>query len=197
MTHRPKPRTPTAEPVYFATAADFRTWLERHGADTAALIVGFHKVGSGERSITWPESVDEALCVGWIDGVRTRIDDQRYKIRFSPRKPGSIWSAVNVANVERLAAQGRMRPAGLEAYGRRIERLTAVYAYEQAGTRLEPAHEQHFRRHDAAWSFFEACPPSYRKVMLHWVSRAKREDTRERRLGQLIDACARKVRLLK
>lgn len=187
-----------AEPRFFATAEHFRDWLARHAATASELRVGYWKVGSGKPSIGWSESVDEALCVGWIDGVRQRIDDEAYQIRFTPRRPGSIWSAINIAKVEVLVAQGRMQPAGLAAFERRTDEKSVVYAYEQRQhPELTPAEAKQFKRHKVAWSYFEGCPPSYRKPILYWVVSAKKPETRERRLRQLIDACARQERLLK
>ncbi|MFT3820546.1 MAG: YdeI/OmpD-associated family protein [Rubrivivax sp.] len=189
---------PSPPPTFFATAADFRAWLQAHGGRAAELVVGFWKVESGRPSMRWPESVDEALCFGWIDGVRKRIDDEAYLIRFTPRRPASIWSAVNIAKVESLIAAGRMQPAGLAAYAVRLERKSAVYAYEQREhPQLSAAETRAFRRAKAAWRFFEACPPSYRKPILYWVVSAKKPETRQRRLDQLIEACARQQRLLK
>ncbi len=187
-----------AEPQFFASAAHFRAWLAQHAATAGELRVGYWKVGSGKPSMTWSESVDEALCVGWIDGVRQRIDDEAYQIRFTPRRPGSIWSAINIAKVEVLVAQGRMQPAGLAAFARRTDAKSVVYAYEQRQhPELNPAETKQFKRHKVAWAFFEGCPPSYRKPILYWVVSAKKPETRERRLQQLIDACARQERLLK
>ncbi len=186
-------------PRYFTTAEAFGNWLAQHGSTHDFLIVGFYKVGSGQPSMTWPESVDEALCHGWIDGVRTRIDEQAYKIRFTPRKPTSIWSAVNIAKVEALSAQGRMRPAGLAAYARRSASRSSIYSYEQQGTaELPPSALQSFKKHKAAWHYFTAAtPPGYQKQMIHRITSAKREDTRERRLMELIEACLRRERILK
>ena len=185
-------------PRYFATAADFRAWLEANGSSAPELIVGFWKVGSGRPSMTWPQSVDEALCFGWIDGLRKRIDDLAYLIRFTPRRTGSIWSAVNIAKVESLTAAGRMRPAGLAACAARLEQKSAVYAYEQRNhPELAAAETKTFRRVKPAWAFFEACPPSYRKPILYWVVSAKKPETRQRRLETLIEACKRQERLLK
>lgn len=179
------------KPVFFESAAAFRAWLEAHGERERELLVGFHKVATGRPSLTWPQSVDEALCFGWIDGVRKRIDDGAYTIRFTPRRPGSIWSAVNVARVAALAGEGRMRPAGLAAFERRIERRTGVYAYEQRdAAALSPSQARRFRQARAAWRWFEAAAPSYRQRMLYWVVSAKKPETRERRLAQLIAACA-------
>lgn len=183
-------------PQYFVDAAAFRAWLQAHAATTTQLLVGFHKVGSGVASMSWPESVDEALCFGWIDGVRRRIDDQRYCIRFTPRRPGSIWSAVNIDKFEALSRQGRMTAAGAEAFARRTAAKSAVYAYEQAATaELTTAELRSFKRRKVAWTFFEATPPGYRKVTLHWVTSARRPETRAARLGQLIQACADGQRL--
>ena len=149
-------------------------------------------------SLSWPESVDEALCFGWIDGVRKRIDGDSYQIRFTPRREGSIWSAINIAKVQALVAQGRMRPAGLEAFARRTERRSRVYAYEQAGNaELGVEEAGDFRQNKAAWRYFERAPPSYRRTMLHWVASAKRPATRARRLSQLIAACAAGTRILR
>lgn len=183
---------------FFESATQFRAWLAEHGGQRTELIVGFWKVGSGRPSMTWSESVDEALCFGWIDGVRKRIDDASYQIRFTPRKKGSIWSAINIAKVEALIAAGRMAPAGLAAYEARTEAKSLAYSYEQrTHPELLESEVQHFKRHKVAWSFFEACPPSYRRPILHWVVSAKKPETRDRRLGQLIEACGRRERLLK
>jgi uncharacterized protein YdeI (YjbR/CyaY-like superfamily) len=185
-----------ADPHFFGTALDFRAWLQAHADSAMELLVGFHKVGTGRPSMSWPDSVDEALCFGWIDGVRKRIDDHTYSIRFSPRKPGSIWSAVNIAKLERLRAQSRVTPAGERAFARRTAARSVVYAYEQADTaELSAAELRTFRRHKAAWAFFDATPPSYKKVMLHWITTAKRAETRASRLAKLIEACAAGQRL--
>ena len=185
-----------AKPTYFATPAAFRAWLERHGTSRTELLVGFHKVGSSKPSITWPESVDEALCVGWIDGVRKRIDDDAYTIRFSRRRPESIWSAINIAKAHALIASGRMRPEGLAAFERRTERKSRVYAYENAEAALSRLELARFRRERAAWDYFQACPPSYRKVCLHYVTSAKRPETRARRLERLVATSAQQKRLI-
>jgi uncharacterized protein YdeI (YjbR/CyaY-like superfamily) len=186
----------TSPPRFFATAAAFRGWLDANAASATALLVGFHKVGSGRACMSWPESVDEALCHGWIDGVRKRIDDDSYSIRFTPRRAGSIWSAVNIAKVEQLRAQGRMTAAGERAFAGRREARSGVYAYEQAGTAtLAPEELRAFRRRKAAWTYFASTPPSYRKVVLHWITSAKRAETRASRLARLIEACAAGERL--
>jgi uncharacterized protein YdeI (YjbR/CyaY-like superfamily) len=175
------------EPTFFATPEEFRAWLREHHATATELLVGFHKKGSGRPSITWPESVDQALCFGWIDGVRRRIDDERYSIRFTPRKARSTWSAINVKRVGELKKQGLMHPAGMAAFERRADDRTAIYSYEQrTAAKLEPAMEREFKRDERAWAWFEAQPPSYRRTASHWVISAKKPETRERRLRQLI-----------
>ena len=181
---------------FFATPTQFRQWLAAHASDSVELIVGFHKVGSGRPSMVWSEAVDEALCVGWIDGVRKRIDEYAYQIRFTPRKPTSIWSAVNIAKFHRLQAEGRILPAGAKAFAHRTDAKSGVYAYEQAETsRLTDAEVHEFMKHEAAWRFLEAAPPGYRKVVLHWVAQAKKPATRSARLAKLFEACAAGERL--
>ena len=183
-------------PMFFADAAAFRCWLEAHADSARELLVGFHKVGSGHPSMTWPESVDEALCFGWIDGVRRRVDESSYSIRFTPRKANSIWSAVNIAKVERLRAEGRMRPAGEAAFARRSEARSAVYAFEQpAIAELSVEELLAFQRDVVAWTYFESTPPGYRKTVLHWVTTAKKAATRADRLAKLMAACAGQRRL--
>jgi uncharacterized protein YdeI (YjbR/CyaY-like superfamily) len=174
-------------PIYFGDAAAFRTWLAAHHAKHDELLVGFHKRGTGRPSMTWPESVDEALCFGWIDGVRRRVDADRYTIRFTPRRPRSIWSAINIAKVTALIAAGKMRPAGLRAFEARDEARSRVYSFEreQAAT-LEAADERRFQANRAAWKFFSAQPPWYRRSAYHWVISAKRAETRASRLATLI-----------
>lgn len=176
------------EPTYFSTPADFRAWLEANHETETELLVGFHKIATDVRSITWPESVDEALCFGWIDGVRRTIDDRRYTIRFTPRRQGSNWSTVNVKKVALLTRQGRMQPAGLRAYEARGESKTGVYSFEQpTDPRLTPEQERRFREDTEAWTYFTSSPPSYRRAATWWVISAKQEATRDRRLGQLIE----------
>jgi len=173
------------EPTFFKTPAAFREWLMTHHASERELLVGFFKKGSGEPSITWPESVDEALCFGWIDGVRKRIDDRSYTIRFTPRRSRSIWSNTNISHVRKLIEQGRMQPAGLAAFEARQENRSGVYSYEQRRPRLEPRHEKLLKQDRAAWDFFRSQPPSYRRAASWWIVSAKREDTRLRRLEKL------------
>jgi len=183
-------------PTFFETPADFRAWLEEHHDSAEVLWVGYYKKSSGRASITWPESVDEALCFGWIDGLRKSIDDVSYKIRFTPRKPDSNWSAVNIARVEELLEKDRMRPAGIAAYERRLEKKSRVYSYEQRKrAALDPEAERRFRAHSEAWKFFRSQPPGYRRTAIFWVVSAKREDTRRRRLETLIEDSANGLRI--
>ena len=181
-----------AEPTFFAEPSEFRAWLENHHETERELLVGFYKKGSGRPSITWPESVDEALCFGWIDGVRKSLGEDSYTIRFTPRKPGSTWSAVNVARVEELSRLGRMRPAGLEAFEKRSEAKTGTYSYEQKeAAELEKAEEKQFRADKAAWEFFQSQPAWYRRTAIWRVVSAKKEETRKKRLAKLIEESAR------
>lgn len=175
-------------PTFFPAAADFRAWLAQHSAQATELIVGFHKKGRGKPSIVWEEAVDEALCVSWIDGVRKRIDENTYQIRFSPRKATSTWSAINIEGVAVLTSHGRMQPAGLDAFGRRTEAKSRTYAYEQTTATLQAADEARFRKNKAAWAFFEAQPPSYRQKLIWRVVSAKQEATRRKRLAELVEA---------
>ncbi len=175
------------EPTFFATPEEFQAWFAANAATANELLVGFHKKGSGLPSITWPEAVDEALCVGWIDGVRKGRDATSYTIRFTPRKPRSIWSAVNIARVAALTAEGRMGPAGLAAFAARAAERSAIYAYEQPeDATLTTEEEALFRAEPGAWDFFIAQRPSYRRPALWWVVSAKRPETRARRLATLI-----------
>jgi len=180
---------------FFKTPAAFRKWLAANHAKSNELWVGFYKKNSGKPSITWPESVDEALCFGWIDGVRKSLDEQSYVIRFSPRKPSSIWSAVNIRNMERLIKEDRVQPAGLKAYEARKEYRSGIYSYEQRSPELVEPYAGLFKRHRAAWKFFQAQPPSYRKMMNWYVVSAKQEATRLKRLERLIDESASGRRL--
>jgi uncharacterized protein YdeI (YjbR/CyaY-like superfamily) len=181
--------------TYFRTPADLRRWFRASHAMAAELWVGFYKRRSGKPSVTWPESVDEALCVGWIDGIRKSLDADRYTIRFTPRRKGSIWSAVNIGRVKALTADTRMQPAGAKAFAARLENKSGIYSYEQRRDRLEEPYAGLLKKNKAAWTFFEAQPPSYRKVIGWWVVSAKREETRLQRLKRLIEACARGERL--
>ena len=182
----------------FASPPELRAWLVTHGVTETELVVGFQKVGSGRPSITWPESVDEALCVGWIDGVRQRIDDTAFQIRISPRKAASVWSSVNIARVAALTAEGRVTPAGLAAFAGRTERKSSVYAYEQETVHaLRKDELKPFRRRKKAWDWFEKVAPSYRKAMLHWVTSATQPATHARRSAQPVERAAAGERMLK
>jgi uncharacterized protein YdeI (YjbR/CyaY-like superfamily) len=176
--------------TFFKTPAEFRAWLEAHHRTEKELLVGFYKKGSGHASITWPESVDEALCFGWIDGIRRRIDDVSYSIRFTPRRKESVWSSVNIARVEELAKLGLMRPAGIEAFERRKPEKSGIYAYEQRIDTLDAATEKEFRKHKSAWTFFQSQPASYRKSVTWWVMNGKKEETRMKRLATAIEHSA-------
>jgi uncharacterized protein YdeI (YjbR/CyaY-like superfamily) len=181
--------------TFFPTPADFRVWLEAHHEAAAELWVGFHKRGSGLPSMTWPESVDEALCFGWIDGVRQSIDDSSYRIRFTPRRAGSTWSAVNLRRVEELRGAGRMRPAGLAAFEGRDPAKQERYSYERQHVTLAPPYLAALKRNRAAWQFFQAQPAYYRRQATLWVMSAKREETRSRRLQALIEDSAQALRV--
>lgn len=185
-----------SEPVYFATPAALGRWFKKHGGDATELVVGFMKVDSGVPSVTWPQAVDEALCVGWIDGVRHRIDDERYKIRFTPRKPSSHWSAVNIKRIAALQAEGRMQPAGMAAFERRTEEKSVRAAYEQPTMpELNDVEIALFMKNAKSWAYFESVPPGYRKRVVWWVVSAKQLATREKRLDLLVQACAEGIRL--
>lgn len=190
-------RRSVPEPAFFATAKEFRAWLAKNAGKAPELQVGFFTVGSARPSIRWPEAVDEALCVGWIDGMRKRIDDNAYQIRFTPRRPGSIWSAINIAKAKALITAGRMKASGLEAYERRIEQKSRVYSYEQDEARaLAPNEIRAFKKSKVAWAYFEKLPPGHRRTLLHWITSAKHEETRSRRLARFIESCAAGRRLL-
>jgi uncharacterized protein YdeI (YjbR/CyaY-like superfamily) len=180
-----------ATPRFFRDAAALHRWFAAHHASATELLLGYWKVGSGKASVTWPESVDEALCVGWIDGVRRRIDELSYSIRFTPRKLTSTWSAVNIARVAALQAEGRMQPAGMAAFAARRENRSGIYSFEQRTVELPEAYASQLQAHDAAWADFQARPPSYRKAAMWWIVSAKQETTRTRRLQRLIDCSAR------
>jgi uncharacterized protein YdeI (YjbR/CyaY-like superfamily) len=178
------------KPKFFKQPADFRRWLKTHHGKETELWVGFYKKDSGKASITWPESVDEALCFGWIDGLRKSIDAISYKIRFTPRKRRSIWSAVNIKRAGELIAQGLMQPAGLKAFGAREENRSGIYSYEQRSAELPDQYGEKLKKNKAARKFFEAQPASYRKAVTWWVLSAKKEETRLKRLNTLIDDSA-------
>jgi uncharacterized protein YdeI (YjbR/CyaY-like superfamily) len=194
---RTKPAASTPpKPKFFATPAKFRDWLIAHHEDETELLVGFYKVGSGKPSMTWSESVDEALCFGWIDAVRRGLDDEAYTIRFTRRKPKSIWSAINVAKVEKLTAAGKMYAAGDRAFALRTADRTGVYSFERAeAAQLTAAEQRTFERAKPAFKYFSGQAPWYQRSALHWVVSAKRPETRTRRLEQLIEDCGAERRL--
>lgn len=174
-------------PTYFQTETDFRKWLEKHHRKAKELIVGFYKVGSGKKSMTWSQSVDQAICFGWIDGVRKSIDQESYLIRFTPRNPNSTWSKVNIDKVDALTKKGLMRPSGLAAFQRRKDSNSGIYTYEQnSEIKLSGDFEKQFQSNKKAWANFHSLPPSYRKPAINWVMSAKQETTRKKRLSILI-----------
>lgn len=181
--------------VFFETPARMRAWLKRRHRMAKELWVGYYKKGSARPSITWPESVDEALCFGWIDGLRMSIDEVSYRIRFTPRKSRSIWSGVNIRRVEELLRQGRMTPAGIRAFEARKENRVGRYSYEQRRERLPAPYEGRLKANAKAWAYWQSQPPSYRKAAGWWVVSAKKEETRERRLEQLIRLSANELRV--
>ena len=175
------------KPVYFTNSSAFREWLEVNRNMTEELWLGFYKRGSGRPSITYAEALDQALCYGWIDGVRMRIDDQAWAIRFTPRKPRSVWSAVNIKHARRLVSEGLMQPAGLKAFKGRADERSALYSYEQRRSPvLPPPLEKEFKKDRKAWDWFQSRPPSYRKPAIWWIISAKREETQRKRLDQLM-----------
>ena len=176
------------DPKFFTTQDDFRNWLAENHAIADELIVGYYKVGTGKPSMSWSESVDQALCFGWIDGVRRKYDDDSYTIRFTPRRPRSIWSAVNIAKVAELKKKGLMTRAGLAAFEKREEKRSAVYAYENS-TEFSKELEAAFMKNEKAWAFFGSLPAWYRRNAVHRVMSAKQEKTRNDRLERLIAAC--------
>jgi uncharacterized protein YdeI (YjbR/CyaY-like superfamily) len=177
-------------PIFFAKQSDFRKWLQKNHKKETELLVGFYKVGSGKPSMTWPQSVDEALCFGWIDGVRKSIDKESYQIRFTQRKPTSMWSAINIKKIEELKKQGLMRPAGLAIFEKRTENNSRIYSYEKDEIELTETFKKQFKKNKKAWDYFQLLAPSYRKISTHWVMNAKQETTRLKRLHQLISESA-------
>ena len=178
------------KPTFFKSQSDFRKWLEKHHSTEKELSVGYYKKSSGRSSITWPESVNEALCFGWIDGIRRSIDEISYTIRLTPRRPRSIWSAINIKRARELIHEGLMRPAGLKAFEVRKEDKSGIYSYEQRSDRLPEPYERSFKENKAAWAFFQSQPPWYRKTTGWWVVSAKKGKTRLKRLTKLIEESA-------
>jgi uncharacterized protein YdeI (YjbR/CyaY-like superfamily) len=178
------------EAKFFKTPAEFRKWLEKNHASARELWVGYYKKDSRRPSLTWPQSVDEALCFGWIDGVRKSLDEVSYMIRFTPRKPRSVWSNVNIKRVEELIKADLMQPAGLKAFEGRKQDKSGIYAYEQKEQKLSGDYEQQLKANQTAWEFFHRQPPWYQRTVSWWVISAKKEETRQKRLDQLIAASA-------
>jgi uncharacterized protein YdeI (YjbR/CyaY-like superfamily) len=184
------------EPHFFKSPKDFRTWLEKHYDKETQLIVGFYKMGSGKESITWPQSVEQALCFGWIDGIRRSLEADSYTVRFTPRKPGSIWSAVNINKMEELLTQGTVKPEGIAAYERRKEAKSKIYVYEQEEDAiLREEFEASFKANVPAWEFFIKQAPHYRRRMIHHVMTAKQEKTIRSRFEKLVQASLENKRL--
>lgn len=174
------------KPIFFKKQSDFRKWLEKNYLKEKELLVGFYKVGSGKPSITWPQSVEEALCFGWIDGIRKSIDDESYTIRFTPRKPKSIWSTVNIKKVAELKEKGLMKPEGLAVFEKREEKRSAIYSYEKKPEKLSDEFEKKLKANKKAYTFFLSLPPSIQRTSIHWVMSAKQEKTRLSRMETLI-----------
>jgi uncharacterized protein YdeI (YjbR/CyaY-like superfamily) len=179
----PKPR----DVIFFASPAELRDWFAAHHERADELWVGYHRKATGRPTVTWPQAVDEALCVGWIDGVRYRLDDERHAQRFTPRRKGSIWSAINAKRATELIEEGRMRPAGVKAFEARSPEKTAIYSYEREAAAFTEEQQARFEADEPAWAFFQAQAPSYRRSITHWVSSAKRDETRQRRFEKLLE----------
>ena len=183
-----RPTKTQPNPIFFAKPSELHVWLEKNDDKASEIWVGFHKKSSGQPSITWPESVDEAICFGWIDGVRRSVSDTSYAIRFTRRTARSIWSAVNIRRAKELISVGRMQPAGIKAFEQRSDERSAIYSYEQRqSTKLSGAFEKQFRSNKNAWKFFRAQAPWYQRVAAFWVVSAKKDDTRLKRLAKLIE----------
>jgi uncharacterized protein YdeI (YjbR/CyaY-like superfamily) len=180
---------------FFKSPATFRKWLEANHQTVPEQWVGYYKKGTGKPSMTWPESVDQALCFGWIDGLRKNIDEISYKIRFTPRRPRSIWSAVNIKRMKELAEDGLVHPAGQKAFEARRENKSGIYSYEQRADKLPEPYETRLKQDTAAWEFFQSQPPSYRKLASWWVVSAKKEETRLLRLAKLVEHCQQRQRI--
>lgn len=179
--------------TFFPKPADFRKWLQKNHKKKTELIVGFYKVGSKKPSITWSESVDVALCYGWIDGVRTSIDKESYQIRFTQRKPTSIWSAINIKKVEELTKKGLIKPAGLVSFAKRKENKSKIYAHEKEEIKLSKDFEKQFKANKKAWNYFQSLAASYKKLSTNWVMSAKQKATNVKRLNQLIQESEKEI----
>lgn len=183
------------DPKFFSTPEKFRKWLEKNHREAEELWVGYYKVSSDRKSMTWPESVDQALCFGWIDGIRKSRDDESYVIRFTPRRKNSLWSAVNLKRINELIKLGEVHPAGLEAFQRKKKKSSIRYSYEQGKLELDPQYVTLIQKNSDAWAFFDALAPSYKKASIWWVMSAKQEETRMRRLGILVDCSAKNQKI--
>jgi len=183
-------------PTFFPTQEKFRAWLEKHHQKETELLVGFYKVNSKKPSMSWSESVDQALCFGWIDGVRRSIDEESYSIRFTPRKKSSIWSSINIKKIEELTKAGLMKEAGIKAFELRSEEKSRIYSHEKEPSVFDPEFEKKFKANKPAWKFFNKQAPSYKKVMTHWIMTAKQEKTRLSRLEKTINISAEQKRML-
>lgn len=186
------------QPVFFPTQSSFRKWFEKNHDKAKELLVGFYKVNSGKQSMTWSESVDEAICFGWIDGIRKSINSESYSIRFTPRKQGSIWSSVNIQKVENLSKQGLMHPSGMAAFEKREAKKSAIYSYEKVPEILSAGFLKKFKANKKAWKFFQSMAPSYQRTAIHLVMTAKQEITKLKRLDELIkdSEAGRKIKRL-
>lgn len=183
------------KPTFFSTQTEFRKWLEKNFDKETELLVGFYKVDTNKPSMSWSQSVDQALCFGWIDGVRKSIDKESYSIRFTPRKKTSIWSAINIKKVEELIKSGQMNTAGLKAFSLRTENKSRIYSHENEEIALDTKFETQFKKNKIAWEFFKNQAPSYRKAITHWIMTAKQEKTRIKRLEKIIEESENKKKM--
>ena len=183
------------QPRFFTSPSELRKWFEKNHSTAEELVIGFHRKSTGKPTLSWPESVAEALCFGWIDGIRRRLDEERYTIRFTRRRPGSSWSAINMKMMTALEAEGRMTAAGRAVFEGRKDKQSPGYSYERRDGTFDRARLKTFQKNKAAWAFFEAQPPGYRRTLTWWVMSAKQEDTRDRRLAKLVASSAAKKRI--
>lgn len=174
------------KPIFFKNQSELRKWLEKNHLSEQELILGLYKKGTGKENVTWSQAVDEALCFGWIDGISRRIDEERWQIRLTPRKPNSIWSNVNINKIKVLTENGLMYPKGIEAFSERKEENSGIYAFETEEKQLTTEFEKQFKANTKAWDFFQSQPPGYKKTALHYVMTAKQEATRQKRIENLI-----------
>jgi len=175
--------------LFFPTQKDLRKWFEKNHKKEKELFVGYYKISSGKPSVTWSESVDEAICFGWIDGIRRSVDEESYCIRFTPRNPKSNWSAINIKKVEELTRLGLMKPEGVKAFSFRKEEKSKIYSYENPAVGFEKSYEKKFKANKQAWKYFQSTAPSYQKTTMRWVMSAKQDVTRLKRLEELIRDC--------